>query len=380
MDATSNEAKESRARTRKLRLRSTNEYKGWAFKRHSGCPEPQSAPVVKPPLRLLYSNLGVLDDEATRPANLEPFPSHTVFLNIYDVGESHIFQTINQMSTVDNSVLMGGVFHAGTEVYGCEWAFGFSESGSGVSSVTPRVHPDHTYRATVPMGLTPFDEATVSRLIDGLSRKWIGKEYDVLHRNCLTFCNELCKELGVGSIPSWVDRAPRAASFVENTLRNTAEAARLTVSAGAEAAGLTAQFAGKLLADGSSWQEKRPSGVGDFIGEVRESEVTGIESVGSRLQQWWDHGFGGEEGDEGVGAALMADAIAAAVGVSTAEEDRNRDEFLLPRRSRSSSSTSSSQVHTESRSRPSDVPSPVRLLGGVGLVVEAGDFELDPLL
>merc|ERR1719471_570998 len=34
--------------------------------------------------------------------------------------------------------------------------------------------------------------------------EWMSEDYDILRRNCCHFSAELCKELGVGPLPSWL--------------------------------------------------------------------------------------------------------------------------------------------------------------------------------
>jgi len=154
------------------------------------------------------------------------FPRSQVFLNVYDLGDNDTFHSINNVSTGNSNLLLGGMFHAGVQVYGKEWCFGASQAGSGVAPVVPRAHPQHRYRTTVPLGCTGLSDEEVAALLRRMSTEWQGDSYDLLHRNCLNFCNALCQELGVGRIPGWVDRAPRAASDLNAAYRSAAEGAR----------------------------------------------------------------------------------------------------------------------------------------------------------
>jgi len=151
------------------------------------------------------------------------FNSRTVFLNVYDLQQSELIQKINSITTANNSILVGGVFHAGVEVYGHEWNFGFTEVGTGVHSHTPRGHMCHTYRTTVPMGDTTLTEQEFQKLILRLREEWPGTRYSLLDCNCQHFCNELLKELGLRRIPGWIDRAARLGSFVNHTSIKVAE-------------------------------------------------------------------------------------------------------------------------------------------------------------
>jgi hypothetical protein len=139
-----------------------------------------------------------------------------VRVNIYDLGrDDDLVQAINRISTVGDTVLVGGVFHAGIEVFGSEWSFGGSNrSTTGIYRCSPRACPAHTYHSTMVLGSTRLSKEDVQGVLRGMSIEWLGDSYDLLERNCLSFCNEFCEQLGVRRIPGWVDRVPRAASFV----------------------------------------------------------------------------------------------------------------------------------------------------------------------
>lgn len=180
---------------------------------NGGVPQP-----VVPPRGLS----GVLDGyDATEILDTSQFPPNMVLLNVYDIARDvELFQKINKVTTGNNNALIGGLFHAGVEVYGIEWCYGFADDGrSGVSHVMPRSHPQHNYRTTVPMGVTAFGAREVRVLMGRMTEEWPGWEYHLFHHNCLNFSNALCAELGVGRIPGWVDRAPRAASALDTGYR-----------------------------------------------------------------------------------------------------------------------------------------------------------------
>eukprot|EP00933_Yihiella_yeosuensis_P062702 TRINITY_DN65684_c0_g1_i1.p1 TRINITY_DN65684_c0_g1~~TRINITY_DN65684_c0_g1_i1.p1 ORF type:complete len:488 (-),score=138.26 TRINITY_DN65684_c0_g1_i1:57-1325(-) len=53
-----------------------------------------------------------------------------------------------------------------------------------------------------------------------MAAEWPGCEYNLIHHNCLSFCNVLLEEkLQLRRIPGWVDRAARAASKVDNAVQ-----------------------------------------------------------------------------------------------------------------------------------------------------------------
>mmetsp|Transcript_14451 Transcript_14451/g.23061 ORF Transcript_14451/g.23061 Transcript_14451/m.23061 type:complete len:460 (-) Transcript_14451:30-1409(-) len=144
------------------------------------------------------------------------FSERMVLLNVYDVSDG-AFERINKITTANNNILVGGVFHAGVEVYGKEWCYGVTEYGrSGVCAIYPRSHPQHTYRCTVPIGETPLKEEEVVEICRQLSQEWLGHEYDLIHRNCCSFCNVMLKDIVPGGRnPGWVDRAARAGATID---------------------------------------------------------------------------------------------------------------------------------------------------------------------
>lgn len=187
---------------------------------------PWVPPAVVPPKGIT----GIFDDyDPTAILDTSKFQSSMVLLNVYDIGDTELFQKINKAATMNNNFLVGGVFHAGVEVYGEEWCYGFTEDGSsGVSRIMPRSHPQHTYRTTVPMGQTRLNHEEVYTLLARLTGEWPGNHYNLIHHNCLSFCNGLNAELGVGRIPGWIDRAARTASFIDDTSRTAVERANQT--------------------------------------------------------------------------------------------------------------------------------------------------------
>merc|ERR1739848_640113 len=66
---------------------------------------------------------------------------HEVILHIYDVSQEDSIRRVNKVLAHKMSpVKFGGVFHAGVEVLGLEWSYGFSEveTQAGVSCVEPK--------------------------------------------------------------------------------------------------------------------------------------------------------------------------------------------------------------------------------------------------
>jgi len=130
-----------------------------------------------------------------------------VLLHVYDVSLDVGIRQLNSLLAHRLSpVKFGGIFHAGIEVAGREYSFGYCVNGSGIGTSTPREHPMHHYRETHHLPRTMLDEEGVQKLIKELSPAYQGTSYHVIRRNCCTFANEFSQKLGVGGIPAWVSR------------------------------------------------------------------------------------------------------------------------------------------------------------------------------
>lgn len=189
--------------------------------------EPSPPPIYRtnspaPPAVLASRGLSGILDGQNQPAALDvsKLPKNVVLLNVYDVSDSELLQRINKVFTANDMVLVGGVFHAGVEVYGHEWCFGATTPGrTGVGAVSPRTHPQHRYRATVPMGTTNKSPQEIMQLVTRMAGEWPGCEYHLLHRNCLNFCNAFLDELQLRHVPGWVDRAARVGSQLDTAVK-----------------------------------------------------------------------------------------------------------------------------------------------------------------
>lgn len=146
-----------------------------------------------------------------------------VHLHIYDVSQEEGIQKLNRILAHKNSPLkFGGVFHAGVEVNGLEWSYGYSpsESRPGVACVEPRQHPQHHYRQTVILRHTEVRAEAIAEIISQLIEEYPGSDYNLLRRNCCHFADEFCRRLGVGGIPGWVHRLARLGAGVDTMLQN----------------------------------------------------------------------------------------------------------------------------------------------------------------
>jgi len=149
-----------------------------------------------------------------------------VLVNVYEL---RAFDTMNQLT----APFIGGALHAGVEVFGREWSFGGGVGpGSGVVCEVPCTNQQHRFRETVVLECTALCDGEVALIIGELLEAWRPEDYHWLHRNCLTFANELCQRLGVGRLPAWIDRFARGAGAVDLSVRGIAESVH-NVAAGA---------------------------------------------------------------------------------------------------------------------------------------------------
>lgn len=133
-----------------------------------------------------------------------------VLLNVYDAGRQRCVRIFNRVAHHFGA----GAYHVGIQVHDLEWSYGYSNNGSGISAARACMHPFHRFRGSIFLGSTLLsaDEARVI-LLD-LSRSWFGAEYHILTRNCVHFAHELVSRLGVGPLPSFVDRLARLGNVV----------------------------------------------------------------------------------------------------------------------------------------------------------------------
>lgn len=119
-----------------------------------------------------------------------------VTLHIYDLSPSFVYP-----NTVGRA-LGTGAFHVGVEIYGNEWTFTGSD---GVIRTKPkREWGTHVYRESLEMGRTKLSESEVKNLCLRMRKRWRAPNYELYTRNCCHFSNELCINLSVGPIPTWL--------------------------------------------------------------------------------------------------------------------------------------------------------------------------------
>lgn len=161
--------------------------------------------------------VGPLSAGVDAALNFTPFSAtqpNDVLLNVYDLV-NHVSSFNGVFS--NRAFNLFGFFHAGIEVYGEEWSFYRIPSGEcGICrSLKPKHHSVHVFRQTVNLGKTKLTKQMVlDVLVNQLKHEWAGDSYDLLDRNCITFCDAFATSLGVNRCPSWVSNLHESASSI----------------------------------------------------------------------------------------------------------------------------------------------------------------------
>ncbi|CAE8735248.1 unnamed protein product [Polarella glacialis] len=125
-------------------------------------------------------------------ARKPPAAPQPVTLHIYDVGS--------------------GAFHTGVEIYGLEWSFNnlphhltpHGDPLTGIFCSRPKTVTVHNYAESVEVGKTRKTQEEFALLLTKMEASWRADTFNVLKKNCCHFCDDLCRELGVGGIPDRV--------------------------------------------------------------------------------------------------------------------------------------------------------------------------------
>jgi len=159
------------------------------------------------------------DDVRSRPRPPPAGPEQPVTLRVYDVA----FKGARAL----NSVLGGssGAFHTAIEVHGLEWSFGAilgDEDACGIFACEPATAQPHQYREAISLGRTRRTPVDVFNLLLRTAPMWKGASYDVLRKNCNSFCIVLAGELGADPPPPWTHRLGDGAAALEDRARRLA--------------------------------------------------------------------------------------------------------------------------------------------------------------
>jgi hypothetical protein len=122
-----------------------------------------------------------------------------VKVHIYHVSNEDWVKGMNEWLPQS---ITGGVYHAGVEVWGKEYWFGWCPPpASGVTACHPKRNLAHTYFQSVDVGLTRMSKDDVAVLMSQLKREWPGGQYHAIKRNCCHFCEEMLARLGTDGLP-----------------------------------------------------------------------------------------------------------------------------------------------------------------------------------
>ncbi|CAK0828337.1 unnamed protein product [Prorocentrum cordatum] len=151
----------------------------------------------------------------------------TVTLHVYDLEKAGTMNALlRPMGT--------GAYHCGVQIFGWEWSYG-SSSGGGCSRTgifTVRPGSSGQLVDSIVLGSTPLSQHRFFRLMSELEAErrvvelqrtlvndaveWPAKDYDIFLRNCASFCDALCRLVGVGGLPAWVKSLPEALGAVRS--------------------------------------------------------------------------------------------------------------------------------------------------------------------
>mmetsp|Transcript_42398 Transcript_42398/g.51412 ORF Transcript_42398/g.51412 Transcript_42398/m.51412 type:complete len:242 (+) Transcript_42398:399-1124(+) len=201
-----------------------------------------------------------------------------VKLQVYDLAHSPNIQSINKFTYGVTGA--GGLFHTAVEIYGREYSFGFVERGTGVFSCAPTECEMHSYNHAVSMGEVDLTPDEVSQILNLLAVEWPGSSYDLLKRNCCSFCQEFAERLGVGHMfPGWVVRFANIGASAVDAANNAAETAR-RVDAAYDISGKTSAAAAAVT-DSASLLKKKLEEIDDkhLGGKARETTTAGVTIV-----------------------------------------------------------------------------------------------------
>lgn len=131
-----------------------------------------------------------------------------VLLHVYSLSRSSGIWEINDLLRPAGL----GVFHAGVEVYSAEYSFSdvtdemVRAVSTGVFVCLPRKCTEHNYLESYMLYNTFFSEASVAAIVRHMSDQWPARDYHLLRRNCLHFCEEFSRRLGAGDLPDKIAR------------------------------------------------------------------------------------------------------------------------------------------------------------------------------
>lgn len=213
-----------------------------------------------------------------------------VFLHVYDLYN----QNVNKAQYMATGA---ACFHAGVEVYGNEFCYGYNDTGeTGLCKMWPGEAEVcyAAHREPIAQGYTYLSETEVFHLFSEMADEWLGKDYNLLSKNCCTFARVFLERLGAEPMPGWVDRAARRG--FESAASRATQAVGVRALASRVAVGLAVDsYAGP-----ASWAAFGGELVGGHVGSLVGENVGGDK--GKRVGE----NVGGVGGAVGAGATVGA--------------------------------------------------------------------------
>ncbi|CAE7193629.1 unnamed protein product [Symbiodinium pilosum] len=165
--------------------------------------------------------------------------STPVTLHIYHVSTNSTVGAVNEYLEAIGT----GAFHAGVEVNGVEYSYGYAPDRTGVFTCAPKGCKAHVYKDSLDMGATSKSASEIDEIIEEMKEDWPGFEYDLLRRNCCLFSKALVDKLGVGPVPTWVTNlAAAGATLHDGILKGKEIADKAAVMARAKAGEFDAKY------------------------------------------------------------------------------------------------------------------------------------------
>jgi len=147
---------------------------------------------------------------------VEGYPSSAVFINIYDLLEWNEFLYVVGL----------GAHHVGVQVYGVEFAYGSTESGSGVAECTPGYFPPQMWREQLALGMTSLSKEEVEVVVQRFMQdpQWSGTAYRLMSHNCIHFAEALLSILQPQRVSTSSPSSPSSSTFSSLDASETSEA------------------------------------------------------------------------------------------------------------------------------------------------------------
>ncbi|KAG2205935.1 hypothetical protein INT46_002226 [Mucor plumbeus] len=128
-----------------------------------------------------------------------------IVLNVYDMLQPGFITNFGYFLGI-------GIYHSGIEIGEHEYCFGGHdyENVTGVFMVKPRIGPQGLlFKQSINMGYTNLSQQQVDKVLQEISKEYVGTSYKLLTRNCNHFSEDLCKRLTGKQAPGWVNRAAK---------------------------------------------------------------------------------------------------------------------------------------------------------------------------